>query len=108
MSQSPFVLLGAILLAGASAGAAAHSSAFADLNLRVGPKLNASVRTANMHLSCSDDARCRIDVPTGSTFEVVARGPEGHRFQWTGCKSQPQADRCLVEVRGASVTITVR
>ena len=59
-------------------------------------------------LKRSDDARCRVDVPLGSTFEVVARGPAGHRFQWTGCKLQPQADRCLVEVRDAAVTITVR
>ena len=86
----------------------ASASTPSNFFLRVGPGINASVRTASMHLSCSDDAKCRFEVPANSTFDVVASGGAGHPFRWTGCNAQLEANRCRVEVRGNAVSITVR
>ena len=107
MTRTPIVFAAVVFLSGIAAAPVARASDLAELRLTVGPRLTAAVRTADMHLSCSDDARCRFEVPSGSALEIVASGPTGHRFQWTGCKSQSQADRCLVDMRH-STTITVR
>jgi len=85
-----------------------NAPASSNFFLRVGPGVNATVRTASMHLSCSDDARCRFEVPRNSTFELVATAGAGHQFRWTGCNAQLEANRCRVEVRGGTVSITVR
>ena len=43
-----------------------------------------------------------------STFDVVARAPRGGSLQWTGCSSQPDANRCRVVMRSEAVLVTVR
>jgi len=91
------------------AGVPAHAQAGGEsLRLRVGPGIDASIATATMHFSCSDDADCRFDVPRDSTFDVVARSNRARELRWTGCKSLPGANRCRVEVRDAVVLVTVR
>jgi len=86
----------------------ATSSTPSNFYLRVGPGINASVRTASMHLSCSDDANCRFEVPANSAFDIIASGRAGHPLRWTGCNSQLEANRCRVEIRSDPVSITVR
>ena len=93
------------LLAVSPAIAASRASA---LHLRVGPGVTATVSTASMHISCGDDADCVFDVPANSTFDVLARGPRGDALRWSGCSSQPESNRCRVEMRSAPVLITVR
>ena len=95
----------ALAFLGASAG---HSEARSNLFVRVGPGVNAMVKTSSMHLSCSDDASCMFEVPPNSTLDVVASAGAGHRFQWTGCTEQLDGDRCRVQVRRDAVHITVR
>jgi len=78
------------------------------LYLRVGPGVVATVKTSSMNISCGDDAKCVFDVPANSTFDVFASGPRGDSLRWTGCSSQPEADRCRVVMRSEPVRITVR
>ena len=78
------------------------------LHLRVGPEINATITTATMHLSCSDNADCRFDVPSNSTFDVVAQSLRGRKFRWTGCSLLPEPNRCRVQVREETVLVTVR
>jgi hypothetical protein len=106
MSLHGSTALAAVLsLFGASPAQAAGGSNFF---LRVGPGINATVRTASMHLSCSDDASCRFEVPPNSAFDVVASGGAGHPLRWTGCNAQSEGNRCRVQVRDAAVRITIR
>ncbi|HET9812935.1 MAG TPA: hypothetical protein VFP57_04665 [Sphingomicrobium sp.] len=100
--------LAALSMAIAVAAPAQARSALESLQLRVGPRINATIRTAEVHLSCSDDADCRFDVPANSGFDIVARGAPGQAFHWSGCSAQPAANRCRVEMRGEPVLITVR
>lgn len=99
------VIATALAFVGASAG---HSEARSNFFLRVGPGVNATVLTPSMHLSCSDDANCKFEVPPNSTFDIVASAGGGHQFQWAGCTVQPDGDRCRVHVREDAVRITVR
>jgi hypothetical protein len=78
------------------------------LRLHVGAGITATIATASMHFSCSDDADCKFDIPANSTLDVVARGPRGDALRWTGCSSQPEAGRCRVEIQGQPVLVTVR
>ena len=95
---------GMALLAGAPVDAGGASN----LYLRVGPGINATIMTAEMHLSCSDDASCRFEVPPNATYDIVASGASGRQFRWSGCTAEPQANRCRVSVRHDAVLITVR
>jgi hypothetical protein len=93
------------LLAVSPAIAGTHDSS---LRLRVGAGVIATVKTDSMNISCGDDAKCVFDVPVNSTFDVVARAPRGGSLQWTGCSSQPDANRCRVVMRSEAVLVTVR
>jgi hypothetical protein len=76
--------------------------------MSVGPGINAGVRTDDVQLSCSDDAKCVFEVPVGRTFDIVASGPLNHRFEWRGCTAQPATNICRVATGRHAVTITVR
>jgi hypothetical protein len=95
---------GMALLASAPVDARGASN----LYVRVGPGINATIRTAEMHLSCSDNASCRFEVQPNATYDIVASGAPGRQFRWSGCQAQFQADVCRVEVRDGAAVITVR
>lgn len=84
------------------------ASAQARLYLHVGPAVRAQIRTAEMHLSCSDSADCAFDVRSNAAYEIVASASGKREFQWTGCSARPAADRCQVEIAGAPVVISVK
>ena len=93
------------LLAVSPALAGTREGAF---HLRVGPGVTASITTSSMHISCGDDANCVFDVPRNATFDVVASGTRGDALRWTGCSSQPDANRCRVVMHSEPVMVTVR
>jgi hypothetical protein len=78
------------------------------LHLRVGPGINATINTPSMRFSCGDDADCKFDVPSNSTFDVVAQSARGREFHWTGCSSLPEQNRCRVQLRDQAALVTVR
>ncbi|HEY7005120.1 MAG TPA: hypothetical protein VH392_01415 [Sphingomicrobium sp.] len=104
-SRSTRLLAAALSLAVATAANARTSG---DLHLRVGPGVNATFTSRGLSGACGDDAVCQFDVPADAVFEIVAEGRAKRDYRWTGCTSQPQPDRCRVEVRGQTVLVTVR
>jgi hypothetical protein len=108
ITHAMIIALATGLASSIASGAPFFADARSNFYLHVGPGINATVTTADMHMSCSDDADCRFQVPANATYDVVAKGAAGHRFQWTGCSAQAQANRCRVIVRDDSVLITVR
>ena len=106
-SKAAFPIAAASLLMLAET-VAASGAAHSNLLVEVGPGVNATIDTAGIFLSCSDDARCRFEVPPNATYELIGRGPRGHALRWAGCTAQPAPERCRVQVGARPVSITVR
>jgi len=90
------------------AAAPAYAGAGGDLHLRVGPGVNASFTSQSIRGACGDNAVCQFDVPSNAVFEIVAEGRSDRNYRWTGCTSQPEPNRCRVEIRGRAALVTVR
>ena len=80
----------------------------ADLFLDVGTGITVRGNSRLGKFMCSDEARCRFQVPQNQAIDMIAYAPSGHRLSWIGCTTQSAADRCTVAASANPRRITIR
>ena len=98
-----------LLIASALLGTATPLAAHAPetrLRLEVGPGVTAGFRSPTSTIECSDNARCGVDLPAGTSIEVYARS--ARPVKWQGCDSITPQNRCVAHIGRDPVRITVR
>jgi hypothetical protein len=99
--------LAGMLTAAVLSSATNANSEWTTLRLYVGPGISARAQLGKNAIECTDSTRCSLDVPIGSTIEVVARG-RSQQLRWEGCKRLSASNRCVVDIGREPLLVTVR